>query len=72
MVEDNFSLDWGGGGGVDGSGSDASDGEQWEAADAVSLTRHSPPLCGLLPKRLQTSTGSQTGGWGPLPYYTNL
>lgn len=26
LVEDNFSLHWGGGGGVDGSGSDASDG----------------------------------------------
>ena len=35
-MEDNFSMDWGGGGGAVGSGSNASDGEQWGAADETS------------------------------------
>ena len=39
FVEDNFSMDGGGG---DGSGGNASDGEQWRAADEASLAH--PPL----------------------------
>ena len=61
--EDSFSTD-GEGGRWDGSGGNASDVERWGAADEASLAAPLP-LCGPVPNRPQTGTGSP-GGWGPL------
>ena len=56
----------GGRGGGDGLGGNASDGEQWGAADeASSFTAHLL-LCGPVPNRPWTGTGPQPRSWGPL------
>ena len=66
FMEDNFSTDRVRG---DGSGSNESDGERWEAADEASFTH--PPLTFCCAARFLTvhgpSTGPWPGGWGPLP-----
>ena len=64
-MEDNFSTAAVGVEGKDGSGSHASDGERWGAADEASLAR--PPLTSCCVARFLTGLGPGVGGWGPLP-----
>ena len=58
FLEDNFSMDWGG---RDGSGSNASDGEQWGTADEALLAR--PPLT-CCAARFLTGRGTMARGLG--------
>ena len=53
---------------VDGSGSNAGNGER----QMKLRSSHATPLllCGLVPNGPRTSTGLQPGGWGPL--YTSM
>ena len=63
FVEDNFSTD---GGREDGSGGNASDGEErlkLGSSPAVHLL-----LCDLVPNRPRTGTCPRPGGWGPLTW----
>ena len=58
-MEDNFSIDGGGG---DGSGGNVSDGERWRAAEALLPRRCSPPAVRAIPNRPRIGTRLRPGG----------